>query len=284
MGSDHHSAASRLGRFALIALAAAFLIVFLVVPLATVFSEALAKGTESYLLALAAPDALAAIRLTLLVAAIAVPLNTVFGLLAAWCIAKFEFPGKSLLITLIDLPFSVSPVISGVVFILLFGLQGIFGAFLSAHGIKIVFALPGLVLATIFVTLPFVARQLIPLMQQQGIGEEEAALVLGASFWQVFRSVTLPNIRWGLLYGVLLCNARAMGEFGAVSVVAGHIRGATLTMPLYVEALYNEYDAVAAFSIASLLALLALATLILKTVIEIRYHEDLHPVIHAAKV
>jgi sulfate/thiosulfate transport system permease protein len=265
------------GRLILIAVAAAFLAVFLVVPLVVVFSEALAKGFAAYRDALAAPDALAAVRLTLLVAAIAVPLNTGFGLAAAWAISKFEFPGKSLLTTLIDLPFSVSPVISGMVYVLLFGAQGLFGPFLAAHGLKIVFALPGLVLATVFVTFPFVARQLIPLMQLQGNVEEEAALVLGASPWRIFRKVTLPNIRWGLLYGVLLCNARAMGEFGAVSVVSGHIRGATEKMPLPIEALYNGYDSVGAFSVASLLALLALVTLVLKSIFETRYREELVP-------
>jgi sulfate/thiosulfate transport system permease protein len=265
------------GRLILIAVAAAFLAVFLVVPLVVVFSEALAKGFAAYRDALAAPDALAAVRLTLLVAAIAVPLNTGFGLAAAWAISKFEFPGKSLLTTLIDLPFSVSPVISGMVYVLLFGAQGLFGPFLAAHGLKIVFALPGLVLATVFVTFPFVARQLIPLMQLQGNVEEEAALVLGASPWRILRQVTLPNIRWGLLYGVLLCNARAMGEFGAVSVVSGHIRGATETMPLHIEALYNGYDSVGAFSVASLLALLALVTLVLKSIFETRYREELVP-------
>jgi sulfate transport system permease protein len=272
------AAARRLRRLVLIAAAASFLMVFLVVPLAVVFGEALAKGLPPYLDALAAPDARAAVRLTLLVAAIAVPLNTAFGIAAAWCITKFEFPGKSMLTTLIDLPFSVSPVISGMVYVLLFGLQGLLGPFLAAHGLKIVFALPGLVLATVFVTVPFVARQLIPLMQQQGVGEEEAALVLGASGAQVFWRVTLPNIRWGLLYGVLLCNARAMGEFGAVSVVSGRIRGATDTMPLYVEALYNEYDTVGAFTVASLLAGLALVTLVLKSLLELRYRQGFVPV------
>jgi sulfate/thiosulfate transport system permease protein len=272
------AAARRLGRFVLIAAAASFLAVFLVVPLAVVFSEALAKGVTPYLDALAAPDAWAAVRLTLLVAAIAVPLNTAFGIAAAWCITKFEFPGKSVLTTLIDLPFSVSPVISGMVYVLLFGLQGLLGPVLAAHDLKIVFAVPGLVLATVFVTVPFVARQLIPLMQQQGVGEEEAALVLGASGAQVFWRVTLPNIRWGLLYGVLLCNARAMGEFGAVSVVSGHIRGVTDTMPLYVEALYNEYDTVGAFTVASLLAGLALVTLVLKSLLELRYRQGFVPI------
>ena len=214
------------------------------------------------------PDALAAIRLTLLAAAIAVPLNLVFGVAAAWAIAKFEFRGKSLLITLIDLPFAVSPVISGLIFVLLFGLQGWFGPWLAAHDIKIIFAVPGIVLATMFVTFPFVARELIPLMQEQGNDEEEAALALGASGWQTFWRVTLPNIKWGLLYGVILCNARAMGEFGAVSVVSGHIRGQTNTMPLHVEILYNEYNFAAAFAVASLLALLALVTLVLKSLVE----------------
>ncbi|MDB5409484.1 MAG: cysW [Rhodospirillales bacterium] len=274
MAPEHHPGTGA-GRIVLILLAGLFLVAFLLVPLAVVFSEAFAKGGAAYLDALGQPDARAAIGLTLLVAAIAVPLNTVFGLVAAWCIAKFEFPGKSLLTTVIDLPFSVSPVISGMVYVLMFGLQGYFGPFLAAHGIKIVFALPGLILATVFVTFPFVARQLIPLMQQQGTGEEEAAIVLGASGWQVFRRVTLPNIRWGLLYGVLLCNARAMGEFGAVSVVSGHIRGLTDTMPLYIEALYNGYDAVGAFTVASLLAMLALVTLVLKAFLEMNYRDDL---------
>jgi sulfate transport system permease protein len=265
------------GRIVLILLAGLFLVAFLLVPLAVVFSEAFAKGVGAYVDVLQQPDARAAIGLTLLVAAIAVPLNTIFGLVAAWCIAKFEFPGKSLLTTIIDLPFSVSPVISGMVYVLMFGLQGYFGPFLAAHGIKIVFALPGLILATVFVTFPFVARQLIPLMQQQGTGEEEAAIVLGASGWQTFRRVTLPNVRWALLYGVLLCNARAMGEFGAVSVVSGHIRGLTDTMPLYIEALYNGYDAVGAFTIASLLAMLALVTLVLKAFLEMTYRDDLTP-------
>jgi sulfate/thiosulfate transport system permease protein len=263
------------GRIVLILLAGLFLVAFLLVPLAVVFSEAFAKGIGAYLDALTQPDAQAAIWLTLLVAAIAVPLNTVFGLVAAWCIAKFEFPGKSLLTTVIDLPFSVSPVISGTVYVLLFGLQGYFGPFLAAHGIKIIFALPGLILATVFVTFPFVARQLIPLMSAQGRTDEEAALTLGASGWQTFWRVTLPNIRFGLLYGVLLCNARAMGEFGAVSVVSGHIRGETNTMPLQVEALYNDYDFVAAFAVASLLTLLAIVTLALKSALEWRHRDQL---------
>jgi sulfate transport system permease protein len=254
----------------LIALAVLVIGVMLVLPLVTVFGEAMARGVAFYGTALAEPDALAAIRLTLLVAAIAVPLNTLFGLAAAWCVAKYEFRGKALLVSLIDLPFSVSPVISGLVYVLLFGLQGWFGPWLRAHGLQIVFALPGLVLATQFVTLPLVARQLIPLMQAQGNHEEEAALTLGAGGWQIFRRVTLPNVKWALLYGVLLCNARAMGEFGAVSVVSGHIRGLTNTMPLHVEILYNEYNLPAAFAVASLLALLALATLVLKALLEWR--------------
>jgi len=257
-------------RALLIGIALAFLTLFLFVPLVAVFSEALRKGWDAYLTAIVEPDALAAIRLTLLTAAIAVPLNLVFGVAAAWTIAKFEFCGKNLLLTLIDLPFSVSPVISGLIYVLLFGAQGWFGEWLREHDIKILFAVPGIVLATIFVTFPFVARELIPLMQAQGTEEEEAALVLGASGWRTFWHVTLPNIKWGLLYGVILCNARAMGEFGAVSVVSGHIRGETNTMPLHVEILYNEYNFSAAFAVASLLALLALATLAIKTFIEWR--------------
>jgi len=252
-----------------------YLATFIALPLVVVFVEALAKGVGAYWAALAEPDAASAIRLTLLVAAIAVPLNLVFGLAAAWSISKFEFRGKHLLITLIDLPFSVSPVISGLVYVLLFGLQGTFGHWLSAHNLQIVFALPGLVLATVFVTVPFVARELIPLMQEQGTEEEEAAVALGANAWQLLHRVTLPNIKWGLLYGVLLCNARAMGEFGAVSVVSGHIRGLTNTMPLHVDILYNEYNFVAAFAVASLLALLALVTLIAKSLLEWRYGEHI---------
>ena len=257
-------------RAVLLAVAGGFVGLFLLLPLLSVFVEAFRSGVGAYLAALVEPDALSAIRLTLLVAAIAVPLNAVFGVAAAWAIAKFEFRGKTFLITLIDLPFSVSPVISGLVFVLLFGSGSLIGPFLARHGIEILFAVPGIVLATVFVTFPFVARELIPLMQDQGTAEEEAALSLGASGWQTFRYVTLPNIRWGLLYGVLLCNARAMGEFGAVSVVSGHIRGLTNTMPLHVEILYNEYSFVAAFAVASLLALLALVTLVLKTVLEAR--------------
>ena len=257
-------------RAVLIATALAFLIVFLLLPLLAVFVEALRQGLAAYLAGITEPDALAAIRLTLLVAAIAVPLNVVFGIFAAWAIAKFEFAGKSLLTTLIDLPFSVSPVIAGLIYVLLFGAQGWLGPWLAEHDIKIIFAVPGIVLATIFVTFPFVARELIPLMQEQGTEEEEAARMLGASGLQIFRRVTLPNVKWGLLYGVLLCNARAMGEFGAVSVVSGHIRGLTNTMPLHVEILYNEYNFVAAFAVASLLTLLALLTLVLKVALEWR--------------
>ncbi|MGH8693775.1 MAG: sulfate ABC transporter permease subunit CysW [Burkholderiales bacterium] len=257
-------------RSLLIAIVLVFLSLFLFVPLVAVFAEAFSKGAGVYLAALTEATALAAIRLTTLVAVIAVPLNLVFGITAAWTIAKFEFHGKSLLTTLIDLPFSVSPVISGLIYVLLFGLQGWFGPWLAEHDIKLIFALPGIVLATIFVTFPFVARELIPLMQEQGTEEEEAALVLGASGWQTFFRVTLPNVKWGLWYGVILCNARAMGEFGAVSVVSGHIRGLTNTIPLQVEILYNEYNFAAAFAVASLLALLALLTLSLKTLLEWR--------------
>ena len=245
-----------------------FLTLFLFLPLAAVFTEGLRKGVEAYFAALRNEDALSAIKLTLIAALIAVPLNLVFGIAAAWAITKFEFKGKSILITLIDLPFAVSPVIAGLIYVLIFGLQGWFGEWLSAHDIKIIFAVPGIVLATIFVTFPFVARELIPLMQAQGKDEEEAALVLGASGWKIFWHVTLPNIKWGLLYGVILTNARAMGEFGAVSVVSGHIRGMTNTMPLHVEILYNEYNYAAAFAVASVLALLALVTLIFKSIIE----------------
>jgi sulfate/thiosulfate transport system permease protein len=257
-------------RALLIGLALAFMALMLVLPLVAVFVEALHDGVGKYLAAIGNPDAWSAIRLTLIVAAIAVPLNLVFGLCAAWAIAKFEFRGKSLLITFIDLPFSVSPVISGLVYVLLYGAHGWFGPFLADHGIKIIFTVTGLVLATIFVTFPFVARELIPLMQEQGTEEEEAAISLGAGGFQTFYRVTLPNVAWGLLYGVLLCNARAMGEFGAVSVVSGHIRGQTNTMPLHVEILYNEYDFVGAFAVASLLALLALVTLVGKSILEWR--------------
>lgn len=255
-------------------LAMSFLVLFLAVPLVSVFVEALRKGVEAYVDSFRHPDAWAAIRLSLLVAGIAVPLNLAFGLAASWAIAKFEFRGKSILISLIDLPFAVSPVIAGLIYVLVFGMQGWFGPWLIAHNIEIIFAVPGIVLATIFVTFPFVARELIPLMQEQGIEEEEAALLLGASGWQTFWHVTLPNVKWGLLYGVILCNARALGEFGAVSVVSGHLRGRTNTMPLHVEILYNEYNAVAAFAVASLLALLALVTLVLKALVELRMRRD----------
>jgi sulfate transport system permease protein len=264
-------AGNRAGRAALLAAAFAFLVLFLFLPLVAVFVEALRKGDAVYWQSVTEPDALAAIRLTLIVAAIAVPLNIVFGLAASWSIAKFDFPGKSLLVTFIDLPFSVSPVVSGLIYVLLFGAQGWFGAWLAARDLHIIFAVPGIVLATIFVTFPFVARELIPLMVEQGRDDEEAALSLGANGWKTFARVTLPNVRWGLLYGVLLCNARAMGEFGAVSVVSGHIRGRTNTMPLHVEILYNEYNFAAAFAVASLLALLALLTLVLKSALEWRY-------------
>ena len=252
----------------LIGVALLFLGLFLFVPLATVFVEAFRGGLGVYLRALVEPDAFAAIRLTLLVAVTVVPLNLAFGVAAAWAIAKFEFRGKSLLITLIDLPFSVSPVVSGLIFVLLFGLQGALGPWLAAHDIKVIFAVPGIILATLFITMPFVARELIPLMQSQGNEEEAAALTLGAGGWRVFWHVSLPKIRWGLLYGVILCNARAMGEFGAVSVVSGHIRGLTNTIPLHVEILYNEYQFAACFAVASLLTLLALATLVLKGFVE----------------
>ena len=259
-------------RRTLIAVALLFLALFLFVPLATVFFEALKKGWDVYLAALVEDDARSAIWLTLIAAAISVPLNLVFGVAAAWCIAKFEFRGKSLLLTLIDLPFSVSPVIAGLIFVLVFGLQGWFGEWLRDHDLKVIFAVPGIVLATVFITFPFVARELIPLMQAQGREQEEAAVVLGASGWQVFRRVTLPNIKWALLYGLILSNARAMGEFGAVSIVSGHIRGQTNTMPLHIEVVYNEYQFAAAFAVSSLLALLALVTLVLKFVVERRSH------------
>lgn len=259
-------------RVLLIGIALLFLAGFLLIPLVAVFAEALRKGAGAYWASLGDPDALAAIRLTLLVAAIAVPLNLVFGLAASWALAKFQFRGRSVLITLIDLPFAVSPVISGLVYVLVFGLQGWLGPWLAEHNLKVIFAVPGIVLATLFVTLPFVARELIPLMQEQGADDEQAALTLGASGWQTFWRVTIPNVRWALLYGVILCNARAMGEFGAVSVVSGHIRGYTNTMPLHVEILYNEYNFVAAFAVASLLALLALVTLALKSLLERHTH------------
>lgn len=265
----------RMGHGVIIVLASAFLGLFLLLPLAAVFVEAFRQGVQAYVASIGQPEALTAIRLTLLVAVIAVPLNLVFGVAAAWAMTRFAFRGKALLGAFIDLPFSVSPVISGLVYVLLFGAQGWFGPWLSGHGVKIIFAVPGLVLATIFITLPFVARELIPLMQAQGSEEEEAARVLGANGWQMFFRVTLPNIRWALLYGVLLCNARAMGEFGAVSVVSGHIRGLTTTMPLEVEMRYNEYDYVGAFAIASLLAMLALVTLAVKTFLEWRYSDEI---------
>jgi sulfate/thiosulfate transport system permease protein len=262
---------SPLVRRALIAGALVFLAAFLFLPLAFIFWSALRKGWGVYIAAITDPDAVSAIRLTLICTAIAVPANLVFGVAAAWAIAKFDFRGKSALVTLIDLPFSVSPVIAGLIYVLVFGLQGWFGPWLREHDLKVIFAVPGLVLATVFVTFPFVARELIPLMQSQGAEEEEAAVVLGASGWKVFWRVTLPNIKWGLIYGVILCNARAMGEFGAVSVVSGHIRGATDTLPLHVEILYNEYQFAASFAAASLLALLALVTLALKLAVERRY-------------
>ena len=262
-------------RVTLIVIALSFLIGFLFLPLGVVFIQAFSKGWSVYWAALTEPNALAAARLTLMAAGISVPLNLLFGVSAAWTIAKFDFPGKSVLLTLIDLPFSVSPVVAGLIYVLLFGLQGWMGPWLHEHDIKIVFAVPGIVLATLFVTFPFVARELIPLMQTQGTQEEEAAIVLRASGWQTFWYVTLPNIRWGLLYGVILCNARAMGEFGAVSVVSGHIRGMTNTLPLHVEILYNEYNSAAAFAVASLLAFLALITLAVKTFLEWRLKSDL---------
>jgi sulfate transport system permease protein len=272
---DAATGESPLVRWTLIAVAVGFLFLFLVLPLLAVFIEALRRGVEAYMAAFANDDALSAIRLTLLVAAIAVPLNIVFGIAAAWAIAKFEFPGKSLLVSLIDLPFAVSPVVSGLVYVLLFGAQGVLGPLLERWDIRIIFAVPGLVLATIFVTFPFIARELIPLMQEQGTTEEEVALTLGASGLRTFLTVTLPNVRWALLYGVLLCNARAMGEFGAVSVVSGHIRGLTNTMPLHVEILYNEYNFIAAFAVASLLAGLALVTLVGKSLVEWRHGDAL---------
>lgn len=261
-------------RYTLITVALLFVVLFLVLPLAAVFTEALRKGFGAYLAALKEPDAWSAIELTLIAAAIAVPLNLVFGVSAAWAIAKYEFRGKSFLTTLVDLPFSVSPVVAGLMYVLVFGAQGWFGPWLAANDIKVIFAVPGIVLATVFVTFPFIARELIPLMQAQGSDEEQAAIVLGATGWQTFWHVTLPNIKWGLLYGVILTNARAMGEFGAVSVVSGHIRGQTNTLPLHVEILYNEYQSVAAFAVASLLALLALVTLLIKSVAEWRAEQE----------
>jgi len=262
-------------RNTLIGIALVFVFLFLVLPLAAVFTEALRKGWDAYWTALQEPDAWSAIRLTLITAAIAVPLNLVFGVAAAWCIAKYDFRGKAFLTTLVDLPFSVSPVVAGLIYVLMFGAQGWFGPWLAAHDIKIIFAIPGIVLATVFVTFPFIARELIPLMQAQGNEEEQAAIVLGATGWQTFWYVTLPNIKWGLIYGVILCNARAMGEFGAVSVVSGHIRGQTNTMPLHVEILYNEYQSVAAFAVASLLALLALVTLAIKSAAEWKHEREM---------
>lgn len=278
--SHHATSESAWVRWLLIALALGFMFLFLVLPLAAVFTEALRKGVHAYFDALHEPDAWSAIQLTLLTAAISVPLNLVFGVAAAWAIAKFEFTGKSLLITLVDLPFSVSPVVVGLIYVLVFGAHGWMGPWLAEHDIKVIFAVPGIVLATVFVTFPFVARELIPLMQAQGTEEEQAALVLGANGWQTFWRVTLPNIKWGLLYGVILCNARAMGEFGAVSVVSGHIRGQTNTMPLHVEILYNEYQSVAAFAVASLLALLALVTLVVKSIVEWRHQSELQASAH----
>ena len=272
---DAHGQASRSAlndpkwvRVTLTSIAVAFILLFLCAPLVLVLYQAFSKGLDAYIHALSDPDALEAVRLTLLVAVATVPLNTVFGIAAAWAITRFDFRGKSLLTTLIDLPFSVSPVISGLIFVLMFGAQGWFGEWLSAHDIKVIFATPGIILATIFITFPFVARELIPLMQEMGFEEEEAALSLGASGWKTFFLVTLPNIKWALLYGVLLCNARAMGEFGAVSVVSGHIRGLTNTLPLHIEVSYNEYDVIGAFSSASILAALAIVTLILKSFLE----------------
>jgi len=262
-------------RWTLITVALLFMLLFLVLPLAAVAAEALRKGLGAFIEALKEPDAWSAIELTLITAAIAVPLNLVFGVAAAWAIAKYEFRGKAFLTTLVDLPFAVSPVVAGLIYVLVFGAQGWFGPWLAAHDIKIIFAVPGIVLATVFVTFPFIARELIPLMQAQGSDEEQAAIVLGATGWQTFWRVTLPNIKWGLLYGVILCNARAMGEFGAVSVVSGHIRGQTNTIPLHVEVLYNEYQSVAAFACASLLAILALVTLVIKSVIEWRHEREM---------
>lgn len=272
MASGRRKMQGRFARAGLLLCAVLFLGVFLIVPLAAVFAKALEEGISVYLRSIAEADALASIKLTLLVTVIVVPLNLLFGLAAGWCIAKFSFRGKSILLTLIDLPFAVSPVISGLIFVLVFGAQGLLGGWLDQHGLKIIFAVPGIVLATAFVTFPFVARELIPVMQAQGKDEEEAALTLGANGWKTFWRITLPNVKWGLLYGVILCSARAIGEFGAVSVVSGHIRGMTNTVPLHVEILYNEYQFVAAFAVASILTLLAIATLIAKSIIEGRSH------------
>ncbi len=272
---NHRSTEPAAIRWLLTAIALLFLGLFLLVPLAAVFSQAFEKGVAVYLAAINEADSWSSIRLTLITAAVAVPLNLVFGVIASWGIAKFSFPGKNLLITLIDLPFSVSPVISGLIYILIFGRQGWLGPFLEGHDIKIVFAVPGIILATVFVTFPFIARELIPLMEAQGRDEEEAAMVLGATGLQTFFRVTLPNIKWGIIYGVILCNARAMGEFGAVSVVSGHIRGMTNTLPLHVEILYNEYNYTAAFAVASLLAFLALITLVVKTVVEWKVRQQM---------
>ncbi|MFL5448569.1 MAG: sulfate ABC transporter permease subunit CysW [Gemmatimonadales bacterium] len=272
---------SRLVRWVLITVALAFLAFTLLLPLVLVFSQAFSKGLSVYWQAITEPDALSAAKLTLLIAAIAVPINMIFGVAAAWCITKFDFPGKNMLITLIDLPFAVSPVISGMIFVLLYGAHGWFGSWLTEHDIKIIFAVPGIILATTFITSPFVARELIPLMQEQGTDEEEAAIVLGAGGWQTFFRITLPNIKWGLLYGLILCNARAMGEFGAVSVVSGHIRGQTNTLPLHVEILYNEYAFAASFAVASVLTLLALVTLALKTLVEWYQRRSAHEVAEA---
>ena len=274
MSRTASTAEGRFAQISLILVALTFLAFFLLLPLVAVFAEAFKLGLGAFMEAVRNPDALAAIRLTLLIAAISVPFNVVFGVAASWAITKFTFSGRNLLVTFIDLPFSVSPVVSGLIFVMLFGAHGLLGQWLAEHGVKVIFAVPGIVLATVFITFPFVARELIPLMMEQGKDDEEAAISLGANGWQTFWHVTLPNIRWGLLYGVLLCNARAMGEFGAVSVVSGHIRGETNTMPLHVEILYNEYDFVGAFAVASLLAALALVTLVAKSVLEWRF--DLH--------
>ncbi|MDD5133885.1 MAG: sulfate ABC transporter permease subunit CysW [Phycisphaerae bacterium] len=269
------SGQSRLAKWILVTIAILFLGLFLLLPLIAVFTEALRNGIRAYVASFTTPDTISAIRLTLITTAIAVPLNLVFGVAAAWAIAKFDFRGKGILITLIDLPFAVSPVVSGLIFILLFGLHGWFGPWLTEHNIKIVFAIPGIVLATTFITFPFIARELIPLMQSQGTEEEQAALVLGAGGWRTFFRITLPNIKWGLLYGVILCSARAIGEFGAVSVVSGHIRGQTNTLPLHIEILYNEYDFVGAFSVASLLTMFAFVTLLIKSIVEWKFSKDL---------